>query len=131
MREARKLEIPVVAIVDTNCDPDMIDIIIPGNDDAIRAIKLFLNVIADAVLEGRAEFESQQASLAREEPEEEPTMALINTEEDEEGVEKEEVTGAEPERAVDQEQVAEVVVGEEGAKQEPDIEPAQKTEESE
>jgi small subunit ribosomal protein S2 len=131
VREARKLEIPVVAIVDTNCDPDMIDIIVPGNDDAIRAIKLFLRVIADAVLEGRAEFESQQASLEREEPEEEPTMALINTEEDEEGEEKEEVTAAEPERPVEKEQVGEVVVGEEGAKQEPDIESAQKTEESE
>ena len=51
--EARKLGIPVVAIVDTNCDPDCIDYVIPGNDDAIRAIKLIASVMADAVLEGK------------------------------------------------------------------------------
>ncbi len=57
VREARKLRIPIIAIVDTNCDPDLIDYIIPGNDDAIRAIKLFLARIADAVLEGKKKFE--------------------------------------------------------------------------
>ncbi|HZK42803.1 MAG TPA: 30S ribosomal protein S2 [Syntrophomonadaceae bacterium] len=51
--EARKLNIPVVAIVDTNCDPDEIDYIIPGNDDAIRAVKLITGKIADAVIEGK------------------------------------------------------------------------------
>jgi len=51
--EARKLGIPIVAIVDTNCDPDEIDYIIPGNDDAIRAVKLLTAKMADAVLEGR------------------------------------------------------------------------------
>lgn len=51
--EARKLNIPVVAIVDTNCDPDEIDYVIPGNDDAIRAVKLISSKIADAVLEGK------------------------------------------------------------------------------
>ncbi|MGI6716729.1 MAG: 30S ribosomal protein S2 [Eubacteriales bacterium] len=51
--EARKLGIPVVAIVDTNCDPDEVDYVIPGNDDAIRAIKLISSVMADAILEGR------------------------------------------------------------------------------
>jgi small subunit ribosomal protein S2 len=51
--EARNLGIPVVAIVDTNCDPDEVDYVIPGNDDAIRAVKLFASKIADAVLEGR------------------------------------------------------------------------------
>ncbi len=51
--EANKLNIPVVAVVDTNCDPDPIDYIIPGNDDAIRAIKLVVTKIADAVLEGK------------------------------------------------------------------------------
>jgi len=51
--EAKKLGIPVVAIVDTNCDPDEVDYVIPGNDDAIRGIKLILSVMADAVLEGR------------------------------------------------------------------------------
>jgi len=51
--EARKLGIPIVAIVDTNCDPDEIDYVIPGNDDAIRAVKLLTARIADAILEGR------------------------------------------------------------------------------
>ena len=51
--EAKKLGIPVVAIVDTNCDPDDADYIIPGNDDAIRAIKLISAALADAVIEGR------------------------------------------------------------------------------
>lgn len=51
--EAKKLHIPVIAIVDTNCDPDDADYIIPGNDDAIRAIKLISSVIADAVIEGK------------------------------------------------------------------------------
>jgi small subunit ribosomal protein S2 len=55
--EARKLKIPIVAMVDTNCDPDLIDYIIPGNDDAIRAIKLFTTKIADAVLDGKKRFE--------------------------------------------------------------------------
>ena len=51
--EARTLKIPIVAIVDTNCDPDLVDYIIPGNDDAIRAVKLISGKMADAVLEGR------------------------------------------------------------------------------
>jgi len=51
--EARKLGIPIVAIVDTNCDPDEVDYVIPGNDDAIRAIKLIASTLADAVIEGR------------------------------------------------------------------------------
>ena len=51
--EARKLGIPIVAIVDTNCDPDEVDYVIPGNDDAIRAIKLISSAMADAVLEGK------------------------------------------------------------------------------
>jgi len=51
LAEARKLNIPVVAIVDTNCDPDEVDYVIPGNDDAIRAIKLIANKIADAIIE--------------------------------------------------------------------------------
>jgi len=51
--EARKLGIPVVAIVDTNCDPDEVDYVIPGNDDAIRAIKLIASVMTDAIIEGK------------------------------------------------------------------------------
>jgi len=53
VEEARKLGIPVVAVVDTNCDPDKVDYVIPGNDDALRAIRLFTNKISDAVVEGR------------------------------------------------------------------------------
>jgi small subunit ribosomal protein S2 len=51
--EARKLGIPIVAIVDTNCDPDEVDYVIPGNDDAIRAVRLLTGKMAEAVLEGR------------------------------------------------------------------------------
>ncbi|MGQ9500412.1 MAG: 30S ribosomal protein S2 [Dissulfurimicrobium sp.] len=63
VKEAKKLNIPVIAIVDTNCDPDGIDYIIPGNDDAIRAIRLITAKIADAVIEGRQRLiEAQQAA---------------------------------------------------------------------
>ena len=57
MREARRMGVPVVAIVDTNCDPDQVDWVIPGNDDALRAIRLFTSKISDAVIEGRQSFE--------------------------------------------------------------------------
>lgn len=66
--EARKLGIPSVGIVDTNCDPDEVDYIIPGNDDAIRAIRLFSSRIADAVIEGRQIYDK---ALQEEQPEEE------------------------------------------------------------
>jgi small subunit ribosomal protein S2 len=56
--EARKLKIPIIAVIDTNCDPDEIDYPIPGNDDAIRAVKLMVSKIADAIIEGRTEVES-------------------------------------------------------------------------
>src|SRR6266508_627522 len=59
VKEANKLGIPVVAVVDTNCDPDMIDYRIPGNDDAIRAIRLFCAAMADAVLDGRTQYEER------------------------------------------------------------------------
>jgi small subunit ribosomal protein S2 len=54
VKEARKLGIPVVAVVDTNCDPDEVSYVIPGNDDALRAIRLFTNKVADAIIEGKA-----------------------------------------------------------------------------
>ena len=60
--EAKKLGIPVVAIVDTNCDPDDADYIIPGNDDAIRAIKLISSVLADAIIEGKQGEDAVEAS---------------------------------------------------------------------
>jgi len=59
VQEARKLGIPITAIVDTNCNPDLIDYVIPGNDDAIRAIKLFSSRIADAVMEGKKRYEEK------------------------------------------------------------------------
>jgi small subunit ribosomal protein S2 len=67
--EARKLGLPVVAVVDTNCDPDVIDYVIPGNDDAIRSGSLMCRVIADAVVEGRfiAEHRRKNAPPAPEE----------------------------------------------------------------
>src|SRR3974390_3096689 len=64
VEEARKLGIPVVAIVDTNCDPDEVDYVIPGNDDALRAIRLFASKIADSVVEGsQAATDKQVAEL--------------------------------------------------------------------
>jgi len=62
--EARKLSVPIIAIVDTNCDPDEIDYVIPGNDDAIRAIKLITSKIADAILEGKAALSKSKADEA-------------------------------------------------------------------
>jgi small subunit ribosomal protein S2 len=57
VKEARKLGVPVIAVIDSNCDPDMIDYKVPGNDDAIRAIRLFCSAIAEAVIEGRTMYE--------------------------------------------------------------------------
>lgn len=70
--EAKKLGIPIIAIVDTNCDPDEIDYVIPGNDDAIRAVKLIAGAMADAVIEGR---QGMQGAAAEEAQEEAPTEA--------------------------------------------------------
>lgn len=86
--EANKLGIPVIAIVDTNCDPDPIDLQIPGNDDAIRAIKLICSVLATAIIEGRATalegHDEQEASVEGEESREagEPVESEPPTEED-------------------------------------------------
>ena len=66
--EARILGIPIVAIVDTNCDPDEIDYVIPGNDDAIRAVKLIAGKMADAVLEGRQGEQTSDENQTSEEP---------------------------------------------------------------
>ncbi|MFZ3044603.1 MAG: 30S ribosomal protein S2 [Desulfatirhabdiaceae bacterium] len=67
IREGRRLKIPIIAIADTNCDPDEIDYLIPGNDDAIRSIKLITSRIADACLEGRQKYaEKRQAETDKE-----------------------------------------------------------------
>ncbi|MCX6586587.1 MAG: 30S ribosomal protein S2 [Acidobacteria bacterium] len=62
--EARRLGIPVVAVVDTNCDPDQVDYVIPGNDDALRAIRLFTNKIAEACLEGRQQVSESELTTS-------------------------------------------------------------------
>lgn len=67
VQEAHKLGIPIVAIVDTNCDPDEIDYVIPGNDDAIRAVRLIAGAMADAVIEGRQGEQEAPAEEAAEE----------------------------------------------------------------
>jgi small subunit ribosomal protein S2 len=76
--EARRLEIPVVALADTNCDPDEMDYPIPSNDDAIRAVKLLCSKIADASLEGRRQYE---AARDRDETSRRPTSAPVALEE--------------------------------------------------
>ncbi len=70
VQEAKKLGIPIIAIVDTNCDPDEIDAVIPGNDDAIRAVKLIAETIANAVIEGRQGTQGSAAEEAEEVAEE-------------------------------------------------------------
>ncbi len=69
--EAKKLGIPIVAIVDTNCDPDEIDYVIPGNDDAIRAVKLLCATMADALIEGRQGNAEAEEAVEKEEEDEE------------------------------------------------------------
>ena len=71
--EARKLHIPVVGLIDTNCNPDDVDYAIPGNDDAIRAVKLIADVMANAVIEGRQGEVVEDATMAAEETAEEAT----------------------------------------------------------
>jgi small subunit ribosomal protein S2 len=66
--EARKLKIPVIGVVDTNCDPDQVDYVIPGNDDALRSIRLFAAGIADAILAGRGLAEAATAAVDAPEP---------------------------------------------------------------
>ena len=67
VREARRLNIPVIALVDTNCDPDVVDFPIPANDDAIRCIELFASTLADACTEGAARFKEEQARRPKKE----------------------------------------------------------------
>lgn len=78
--EARRLKIPVVGIVDTNCDPDSIDYVIPGNDDALRAIRLFASRVADAILEGQAMASKKDVAVAAEVAEEGASEESITVE---------------------------------------------------
>lgn len=75
--EARRLEIPIIAIVDTNCDPDEVDYVIPGNDDAIRAVRLLTSKMADAAIEGR---EGLDQALAEEEYDEQRSLDVDDRE---------------------------------------------------
>ena len=80
VREGRRLNIPIIAIVDTNCDPDDIDYIIPGNDDAIRAIRLLTSKMADACLEGKERFAERQQAEADKEIEEDSEVTTVSSE---------------------------------------------------
>ena len=63
VKEANKLSIPVVALVDTNCDPDRVNYVIPGNDDAIKSIKLVINLLTESVMAGRKQFSVPEVEL--------------------------------------------------------------------
>ncbi len=78
VREGRRLNIPIIAIVDTNCDPDDVDYIIPGNDDAIRAIRLLTSRVADACIAGQARYEEKRQAEADKETEEESEIAAAS-----------------------------------------------------
>jgi len=80
VREGRRLNIPIVAIVDSNCDPDEIDYIIPGNDDAIRAIRLLTSRVADACVAGKARYEEKMQAEADKDVEEESEIATASAE---------------------------------------------------
>jgi small subunit ribosomal protein S2 len=92
VREAKRLNIPVVALIDTNCDPDMIDYPIPGNDDAIKSIKLITGMIAESVLDGKKRFEQVKAVMKemedKEAAEEEKSDAFVSPELEEEVIKK-------------------------------------------
>lgn len=81
--EARRLGIPVVAIVDTNCDPDEVDFVIPGNDDAIRAVKLIAGRMADAVIEARQGEQMEEVNTESSPSKDVPTTAKAETEKEE------------------------------------------------
>ncbi len=83
VQEAHRLRIPIFAVVDTNCNPDDIDYPIPGNDDAIRAIALFLDVIARAIVDGKSGGQSEEALIADEEGFEESPASAESAEADE------------------------------------------------
>jgi small subunit ribosomal protein S2 len=94
VKEARKIGIPSIGIVDTNCNPEEVDYVVPGNDDAIRAIHLFASKIADAVIEGRQLYEKQlqveEAKVEKEKVEQAAPPGEIRVEEVIEGGEEEE-----------------------------------------
>ena len=80
VREARRLGLPIIALVDTNCDPDEADYVIPGNDDAIRSCSLVIRAIADAIDAGKAKVTPQEMAPAEPAPEESAPEAAAETE---------------------------------------------------
>ncbi len=82
VQECRRLQIPIVAMLDTNCDPDTVDVPIPGNDDAIRAVKLVISKLADAIIEGKqgqpVDYDVEVPSHEDNEPEEEIDLSMLD-----------------------------------------------------
>jgi small subunit ribosomal protein S2 len=109
VQEANKLGIPVFAMVDSNCDPDMVEHIIPGNDDAIRAITLFINKVADSILEGKEIYKQkladEEAEKKQKAMEEEKTSGEVDEQEEKEKSKTEKKTKATPKK--DKEKVEE------------------------
>ncbi len=97
VKEAKLLGIPVIGLIDTNCNPDMIDVVIPGNDDAIRSVKLVVNAMADAVIEAK---EGEEGLAARKKAEEEAEGVKEEPKAEETEINMEEVLKAEPVEAV-------------------------------
>jgi len=113
VQEARKLGIPIVAVVDTNCDPEEIDAVVPGNDDAIRAVKLMTSVMASAILEGRAkELEGREVTVDGAVGPSEVAEELLAAAEQEESIPSEGETNAEiaEEKAEEKKVEAELLV---------------------
>jgi small subunit ribosomal protein S2 len=115
--EAKKIAIPVVAVCDTNCDPDLIDVPIPGNDDAARSIKLFCSVVADAIIQGRG-LEEDQQKPPQEEIEQQQPQPEMKPPEKEEIPPKSQPTAEETETKKEEE-----LTGEEAKKQKEDSKP--------
>ena len=120
VKEAKLLGIPVIGLIDTNCNPDMIDVVIPGNDDAIRSVKLITNAMADAVIEAK---EGEEGLAARKKAEEEANGEAPKAEESAE-LNMEEILKAEPVEAVKAEDEEEAKPAKKKAKK-----PAKKAEE--
>ena len=120
VKEAKLLGIPVIGLIDTNCNPDMIDVVIPGNDDAIRSVKLITNAMADAVIEAK---EGEEGLAARKKAEEEANGEAPKAEESAE-LNMEEVLKAEPVEAIKAEDEEEAKPAKKKAKK-----PAKKAEE--
>jgi small subunit ribosomal protein S2 len=106
VKEAKKLGIPSIAVVDTNCDPGNIDYVIPGNDDAIRSIRLFARLIADSCLEGAKTFQeklrAQEVAEGREEGETEKKVSRFEGDIDLQGIDEADLAAQESEEGSDE-----------------------------